>query len=88
MNQIIKRVLCWPFCTILGIHLEGNTEIGMWGDANACTVCGADRFDLLVLRDVNDGWKWPGEQVVFMWLVARILPLLVITFIVIAAVKR
>lgn len=73
MNKILKRVLCAPLCYLLGIHLEGHTGIGMWSDAAKCTICGQDRYDLIVLRDVETGWKCPNEYSWFAWAVFQIL---------------
>lgn len=83
MNKTLKRVLCAPLCYLLGIHLEGVTGIGMWGDASRCNLCGTDRFDIIVLRDETDGWQVPNEHTLFIWACCHIaLPL--VAFLVIA----
>jgi hypothetical protein len=46
--NFFKRLLCF-----IGIHWEGHTGLGMYGDASKCTTCGKDRYDLLVLFDVD-----------------------------------
>jgi hypothetical protein len=46
--KVFKRLLCF-----LGIHLEGVKGLGMYGDANRCNICGADAYDLFVIRETK-----------------------------------
>ena len=40
-----KRLLC-----LIGIHYEGLKNLGMYGDAAYCDLCGADAYGLKVLH--------------------------------------
>lgn len=49
MVEFLKRALCWVSLGI--VHWSGDRGIGMYGDANSCERCGADRYGLVVLHD-------------------------------------
>lgn len=40
------RILCW-----VGIHWRGTKGLGMFGDANRCSLCGADAYGLVVIHE-------------------------------------
>ena len=55
--KILKRILC-----TVGLHWSGITDIGMYGDAARCGICGADKYDLTIIHGRNiDG------RVTFVW---------------------
>lgn len=78
LRKFFLRLLC-----LTGIHWEGTTGIGMWGDANECATCGKDRYDLVVLRDIKTGWVDVSDltEWLFLWCVTHVLLPLVVTLI-------
>jgi len=40
------RILCF-----FGIHWRGVKNLGMYGDASRCSICGADRYGLFVINE-------------------------------------
>lgn len=44
----VKRWWMRPLCMV-GIHWRGVSGLGMYGDASRCSICGADRYGLVVL---------------------------------------
>lgn len=44
------RVVLWVLCR-LGIHWRGRKNLGMYGDAARCSICGRDAYGLFVVKE-------------------------------------
>jgi len=49
---LLKKILIRVGCTF-GVHWSGIKGLGMYGDANQCAHCGADRYGLIVIKEVK-----------------------------------
>lgn len=51
-----KRVYKWwhRVPCFFGVHLYGHKNLGMFGDAASCSVCGADRYGLFVINEEEE----------------------------------
>jgi hypothetical protein len=45
--QVLKRVAKWALCCV-GYHWSGEADLGMYGDAARCDLCGRDAYGLYI----------------------------------------
>jgi len=47
------EAFCRLFLCPLGVHWKGVKNLGMYGDASRCSLCGTDRYGLIVIREAK-----------------------------------
>lgn len=73
VKHFLKRILC-----VIGIHWDATTDLGMYGDASKCSICGTDAYDILVLNSNNSKDKYPKSDAVIRWIEYTVLILSVL----------